>query len=169
MTGFRHSSFRHRCESNGCYIEALPWWNDIAECFPRGIIPTDIDGMVEIGGHILFLEEKSIGKHIDEGQRKALKALSSKDNVTVVVFRPGLKSEMEMLVFREGTSTDGWQKVTRVDFLEWLRHWAFRADSSRPESLRERVALLEAENHALKLEIFAMARPPKKTAEGGVA
>lgn len=33
-------------------------YNWLRGCFPRGILPTDIDGFIEISGHFLFLEFK---------------------------------------------------------------------------------------------------------------
>lgn len=131
MTGYRSCYFRHDCVKKGCYIDQLPCWDDlIDECFPRGIRPTDIDGMVEINGQILIMEEKCAGKGPDEGQRRALKELASKDGVTVVYFRPhGI--EMQMLVVGMG-EPKGWQTVTRDQLKSWLRWWASTADGHTP-------------------------------------
>lgn len=127
MTGYRHSAFRHKCERDGCYIDQLPSWDDIADCFPRGIRPTDIDGMVEINGKFLFMEEKRQGAAPESGQRLALKRLSMNPNTTVALFRPALRSPFELLVFRNGVGS-GWEPATRADLLEFFRHWADMAD-----------------------------------------
>lgn len=133
MTGYRSKHFRHSCEGDGCYVEQLPLWDDVIECFPRGIRPTDIDGMVEINGHFLFMEEKRAGAAMHDGQRFALRSLSRLPGVTVLVFRPLLASvevgaDMEVLIFRAGKTDDGWQRTTRAWFKEWLRDWSANAE-----------------------------------------
>lgn len=126
MTGFKSNKMRYECNSMGCYYETLPDWSDINDTFPGAIRPTDIDGMVEINGHILFLEQKGIGVPIPAGQSRAFRELSKKDNVTVVVMRPGLKFEMETLVFNEGSGS-GWQPTYRADLIAWFELWADKA------------------------------------------
>lgn len=131
MTGYRSCHFRHRCEVDGCYVEQLPSWDDLIEAFPRRIRPTDIDGMVEINGQFLFIEEKCAGKGPDEGQRRALKAVSSLPGVTVLIFRPvadGEPDPVEVLVF---PNTQGWRRVTRQQLRHWLTVWAVHADRKK--------------------------------------
>lgn len=126
MTGYRSKFFRHNCDDRqACYVESLPLWDDLIECFPRNIRPTDIDGMVEINNHFLFLEEKSAGKHIEEGQRRALQNLAARQDVTVILFRPGAKSDLEVLMFPE---PNGWEPRSRDEFKTWLRDWAASVD-----------------------------------------
>ncbi len=134
VTGYSSSHFRHSCDRNGCYYKSLPCWDDLIDCFPRRIRPTDVDGMVEIGGRFLFLEEKRAGVAPDEGQRRALLRLSRQRDVTVVFFRPGKSSELEVLIFGQG-DPQGFQPCTREEFRAWLRGWALAADS--PFSPRE--------------------------------
>lgn len=126
VTGYRSQFFRHECGKHGCYVEQLPSWDDLIECFPRGIRPTDVDGMVEINGNVLILEEKGEGVGPDEGQRRALKVLSDMPQVTVLYMRPR-GDRMQVLVLGEGDA-QGWQDVTRDDLKRWLRWWAARAD-----------------------------------------
>jgi hypothetical protein len=86
MTGFRHKSFRYDCgQSQNCYIQSLPSWDFLDGVFPRGIIPTDIDGMVEVNGHLLFLEEKRAGAGPKTGQLSAFRALSRLPGVKVAM------------------------------------------------------------------------------------
>ena len=128
MTGYRSKFFRHNCCDRGCYVEQLPAWDDLLEAFPRRIRPSDIDGMVEVNGNFLFLEEKCAGKGPDEGQRLAFRALSSIPRVTVVFFRPafpGADDPLEVLTFPNPT---GWQPITRDQFKHWLTQWAISAD-----------------------------------------
>jgi hypothetical protein len=137
VTGYRSSYFRHDCAGEaGCYVRTLPSWDDLIECFPRGIRPTDVDGMVEINGHVLFLEQKQAGAHLQEGQRRAFLSLAEHDGVTVVVFRPGRRSELEVLIL-DGTPPVGYQPVDRAWLTDWLRGWAQAADSAdRPRGAR---------------------------------
>lgn len=130
VTGYASKHFRHSCPANGCYYDSLPCWDDIIEAFPRRIRPTDVDGMVEINDHFLFLEEKRKGVGPDEGQRRAMFALSNLADVTVVFFRPGQASELEVLIFGEGPP-QGWQPRTRLWLTDWLHDWAFQADRER--------------------------------------
>lgn len=127
MTGYRSTFFRHKCASSGCYVDSLPCWDDLIECFPRKIRPTDVDGFVEINGNFLFLEEKQKGAGPDEGQRRAMKLLASLPGVTVAFFRPGNASDFEVLIF-DGTQPQGWRPCTKGQWFAWLRRWAHRAD-----------------------------------------
>lgn len=128
MTGYRSEFFRYHCSDRGCYYDTLPDWGDLIECFPRRIRPTDIDGMVEINGRFLFLEQKQAGAGPDEGQRRALIALSALPSVTVAFFRATPVAEhLQVLIFPE---PQGWQEVTRDWFKGWLREWAAAAEEA---------------------------------------
>lgn len=131
MTGYSSRFVRHSCAERGCYYAQLPCWDDLIGCFPRNIRPTDIDGMVEINGHFLFIEEKRAGVAPDEGQRRALRRLSTALSplVTVSFIRPGKSSELEVLVF-DGADPSGWQPSSREEFRGWLRDWVRRTDAT---------------------------------------
>lgn len=129
MTGFRSTFFRHQCSVSGCYIDRLPDWGDIIAQFPRGIIPTDVDGMVEIGGRFLFLEEKGAGASMSGGQQKALRRLSQLPGVTVMVFRPGRYGELDVLELNNRGAT-GFQPCDRTAFLSRINAWASRAEQA---------------------------------------
>jgi len=125
MTGYISKHFRHQCDDQGCYITQLPSWDDLLPSFPRGIRPTDIDGMVEINDHVLFIEEKRAGVAPDEGQRRAMYALATRERVTVVFIRPGRTTDLQVLIF---PNPDGWKEVGREWFKQWLTEWAESAD-----------------------------------------
>lgn len=127
MTGFNSKHLNHKCDRNGCYIDKLPLWDEWIECFPRGIRPADIDGMVEINGRFLFMEEKGLGATLTSGQGYALRRLARQPNTTVVVFRPGKFSELEVLIFDADGST-GYKPFTREQFKDWLRTWAMASE-----------------------------------------
>ena len=130
MTGYRSEFFRYNCDERSCYYKQLPKWDDLIGCFPRGIRPTDVDGMVEINGNFLFLEEKGAGVPLPPGQRSALRKLSRRPGITVAFFRPpGLRTatDLECLVFNQKPA-EGWKQVGREGFKDWLREWAWNAD-----------------------------------------
>lgn len=128
MTGYRSEHFRHQCSRDGCYVEQLPDWGEVIECFPRKIRPTDIDGMVEINNHFLFLEEKRCGASIEYGQLLAFKRLSSLPNATVVIFRPGTESELEVQVLAAGKG-NGFEPSTWSEFFSRIRRWSINAEA----------------------------------------
>lgn len=61
---------------------------DGAECFPRAITFSDIDGVVELEGHLLFLEAKRVGEVVPHGQAKMYQALARVGTVFVKWLRP---------------------------------------------------------------------------------
>lgn len=162
MSGYRSDRLRHRCSRSGCFLDQQSDWTELAAAFPRGIRPTDVDAMVEMGGNFLFLEGKKFGAGFDsEGQRRALKALSRKGSVTVVCVRDGkpgpVQTEYEILVFRNGDCEKGWQKLAKSDLVQYLSSWAERADrnpapdlAQQVRDLQEEVSTLQYENTALK-------------------
>ncbi len=64
-------------------------YNWLKGCFPRGILPTDIDGEVEINGHFLRMEFKHESAlrngSLPKGQHMALRALIKTNAFTVVL------------------------------------------------------------------------------------
>lgn len=138
MTGYRSRHFRWNCNDKGCYHEQLPNWDDLIECFPAGIKPTDIDGLVELNRNFLFLEQKSPGKGIDTGQGMALRGLCRLRGVTAVIFRPAVMSDFECLVYSaDGPLLPGWEPHdgfrphSRNEFYAWLHEWSFQATNER--------------------------------------
>lgn len=136
MSGFRCSRFKYPCTESRCHYNELPDWEDLAGptagVFPRGIYPTDVDGMVEVSGHVLFLEEKKLMRPWDrlpEGQRQAFLSLSSRPAVTTAYFRPQYEStsNWELLVFEHGAGS-AWQPTSREGLRDWIRDWCERAD-----------------------------------------
>lgn len=85
MTGFRTGAFRWLCSRDGCYNDNLPSWDWMMGAFPRSIRPTDIDGMVEVNGRFLFIEQKRAGAQIPHGQSLALKRLTAASPLVTVL------------------------------------------------------------------------------------
>lgn len=69
------------------YRDAAWDWGILNGCFGDGRIrPSDIDGVVEKGGHFLFIEAKPPGKPLGKGQELLFEALASlSPKVTVLV------------------------------------------------------------------------------------
>lgn len=128
MPGYRCKFWRYDCEKRGCYVTSLPSWDDLLDAFPRDIRPTDIDGVVEINGHVLILDQKSAGKTFEEGQRRAYEALRERPKTTIVGIREGANTELEVIVLAHDLPGTGWQPVTRQWLRAWLREWAIGAD-----------------------------------------
>lgn len=173
MSGFWSDKMRHDCTRDGCLQLKLEDWSDVNDCFPGAIRPTDIDGMVEINGRVLFLEQKKPGVSIPAGQSRAFRELSKKQQVTVVAIRAGVETELQMLVYRLGdVRGDGWADVTRPDFLGFLRGWADRAMAAGSDTpwdeqirqLQERITESDAKYHALELEYLALAKKKGQSA-----
>jgi hypothetical protein len=104
-------TLRWDCEVSGCYKDnRLPDWAFLKGCFPRGIEPTDIDGMVHLadGGadRFLFLEEKGRYGGLHHGQTRAFHALSRVADTTVLCFRGHNEGISEMLWYPNPT---GWR------------------------------------------------------------
>lgn len=127
MTGYKSDNFAHDCQNHGCYYSQLPSWDDLIDCFPPGVYPTDVDGMVELSGNILFMEEKGCGVSLKTGQRMALRSLSRLPNVTVVIFRPRAEpDQVDVLIFDDG-QPQGFQPRSREWFKSWLAEWSDNA------------------------------------------
>lgn len=135
MTGFMHAKFRYKCAERGvCYNTTLPDVTDLFdEVFPRGIIPTDIDAMVEVNDSFLFLEFKKRDVALPNGQRKALVALTRRDRVTVAFIRDGLASDFDVNIIRDGAGS-GARPCSRSQLRAWLTRWALEADALGQEA-----------------------------------
>jgi hypothetical protein len=136
MTGFRWAGeFRYSCVDRGCYHNSLPDWSWMRGLFPRNIRPTDVDGMVEVNGYFLFIEQKGAHAHFTEGQRLAFRRLAYSPAITVLIIRPGKLAEYEHLVFdyrRVVTRTieqAGFTDITRDDLAMKLCLWAEFAEA----------------------------------------
>lgn len=131
MTGFMTAKFRYNCADRGvCYNATLPDLSDLFDrAFPRGISPTDVDAMVEVNDHFLFLEFKKQGVDVPNGQRYALRLLSTRERVTVVIAE---NAEDDGFRVRSAVAGDWstWSECTRAELHDRLVAWAARADAA---------------------------------------
>lgn len=129
MSGHNSSRLRWDCDKKGCQNQHGQSWDDLYACFPRGIRPTDVDGMVEVNGQFLFLEEKGAGGSLQGGQGAALRGLAKLDGVTVVCFRPRTSPPHDLdVLIMDGSPLTGWEPRPRDWLKAWLRDWVAKAD-----------------------------------------
>lgn len=132
MAGYLSSDFRHKCPP--CLIEQMPNWDDLLEGVKRvrRIMPTDIDGMIEVNRHFLFFERKRAGETLSGGQRVALMHLSELPKTTVFIIRETDNAEkLELMRYRDGSALGGgWSVVTRRDIALLFEAWVYYADGS---------------------------------------
>lgn len=119
--------------SRDAYRDAAWDWSVLSGCFGNGIKPSDIDGMVERHGYFLFLEAKPVGGRMSGGQQIALRLLSKKPLVSVVVFC-GDRSAVPPLVTEVALIIGGEVYAIAPADLEFLRrvvwHWYQSADAN---------------------------------------
>jgi hypothetical protein len=126
-----NGNMKWNCQVDGCYRDQLPDWSPFNDCFPRtGIRITDIDGMVEIGGHFLFIEWKRPGSEVPDGQMKAFQRLTNHPGITVlIVWGDTTDNPTAWRVIHGGDTS----KPTRLNFDQFYRsvtEWATAADSA---------------------------------------
>ena len=125
-----YNPMRWDCAKSGCYNKLLrPRIEEFAECFPGRIAMSDVDGVVEIAGHFLFLEWKANGGSVSTGQRimfERLTSLSRKVTVIVVKGHPREMTIDDVQVFHCGLGAT----PETCDFNELktrIRAWTDRA------------------------------------------
>lgn len=82
------------------FMESLWNWDLFKGCFPRGILPSDIDGHVEINCRWLFIEAKGRGVPIPRGQEIDFQRLATYNpRITVLVLwgDPGAPEEFLLM------------------------------------------------------------------------
>lgn len=128
MSGYRSSSFRHQCASDGCLQETLPSWDWMRGSFPRGCMPSDLDGVVEINGHVLFIEQKRAGGCVSGGQARLLRVLERFPNAVVWLIRETERPDVFEAIYRDGdTAPSGWHRYTLDQLQTWLTTWSTAA------------------------------------------
>lgn len=108
------------CPSGGrCYVkEHMPDWEILDGCFPPRVRPTDVDGAVELNGHVLFFEWKGLEARFPDGQRYMYLAMTRdapKQRVLVIF---GNKGDPKRVVIFSG----GKSELQQCD-INWLRDY----------------------------------------------
>jgi hypothetical protein len=110
-------------------LKRRPKFGVFDDCFPRRINFTDVDGILEIGGHFCMMEWKGDGGSVGYGQDLLYKRFTTQsENVVIVVH--GNAETMEVKSF--GFYKSGIYREARTSSLEdlkgWLRGWCQWAD-----------------------------------------
>jgi hypothetical protein len=116
---------RWDCSSRGCFnVKKRPKIEVFAECFPRNIQMGDVDGIVEISGHVLILEWKEY-EPISTGQKIMYQRItqSSQCHVIVVIGNPETMHVEKYACFHNGKMA-AWVFGTLDDLKNRIRRWA---------------------------------------------
>lgn len=116
----------------GCFKDhCLPDWGVFDGCFPRGIKPSDVDGVVhvaEAGGldRFLFFEKKPAGKSLSTGQQRLLAALGRLPGCTVLALRGEAPSGIDEMLWFPGPQ--GWRPSSVDSARLFCEAWSAGAD-----------------------------------------
>ena len=95
-----YNPIRWRCQSNGCYLtECHPKIEVFADCFPNRIAMSDIDGVVEINGHFIFMEWKGHGGKLTDGQKTLINRMTALSEKVIFFVVYGDSKTMEVTEF----------------------------------------------------------------------
>lgn len=97
---------------------------------PGRAAPTDLDQLLEHGGHFLFMEYKRPGQAMTEGQRRAFKAIvelgTEEHTVQFLVIVGNPPADIAQYTWFDGRTPTTWQSCTceqlRALVLRWW-HW----------------------------------------------
>lgn len=122
-------TLRHQCSLNGCYKERLPDWGILDGCFPRGIRPSDVDGIVELNEHVLMLEWKPKLGSLTRGQLFMFQNMTrGSPKVQVLVIYGDKDTPAEIELYQNGTAR--FRQACDVEFLRWFcQQWGLFAES----------------------------------------
>lgn len=107
----------------------------LRDCFPRGILPTDIDGEVEIGGHFLRLEFKDDSAlrngYVPKGQRRALANLIQTNRFTVFIIGTNQLGEPTCCEIYSNKGHTKLRDASKDTIREWCKNWAEKAEKNQ--------------------------------------
>jgi hypothetical protein len=124
-----YNPLRWDCEKQGCFNRLKrPKIEVFAECFPGRINFGDVDGVVEINGHFLYLEWKPAATSLSVGQRLLIER-RTRDGVSTYLIIAGNAETME--VERYAVAWNGkigeWKVATLDDVKERIKNWVAMA------------------------------------------
>ena len=103
-------------------------WDFLRGCFPRGIMPMDFDGVVELGKQFLVFETKQSGKEPDKGQRLCFKALLEIPNFTIFMLYGKTPETITRLIICHGKERRIINSATKDDVIREATEWAERIE-----------------------------------------
>jgi hypothetical protein len=97
-------------------------------CFPGNSMPSDIDCVVAINGHVLFIEQKRGGGCVRGGQARLLRVLERFPDAAVWLIRETTDPDVFECIYRDGdTLPSGWHPYTIRQMQTWLTTWSTAA------------------------------------------
>jgi len=99
-------------------------WDFLRGCFPRGIMPMDFDGVVELGGQFLVFETKQPGKQPEEGQILCFKALLEISNFTIFMLYGKTPKTITRLIVYHLKKREDINPATKDDVISETIKWA---------------------------------------------
>ena len=130
------AKMRHDCRGGEhCYLETAHAPIHLFDgCFGGRIEMSDLDGVVERRGNVLFLEWKTSRGQVSEGQDRLFRALTANhQNQSVVVVwgppHPAASTMITSVMYRGGERGQP-KKRTLHDLQEMFRRWYAAADAT---------------------------------------
>lgn len=124
MTDFGSNPMRHDCkQGERCFNRVCrPKIDVFAECFPGRVNFGDVDGLLELDGHLLLLEWKSYGLRVPTGQRLMHDALIAAGHTVVVVEGDAETMVVRAFFWRHGRRTETLNDAS-LDLLKTFFSW----------------------------------------------
>ncbi len=118
------------CKKDGCFnVRRRPKFGVFDDCFPRRINFTDVDGLVEIGGHFLMMEWKGDGGSIKKAQHLVFQRFTSNPmNVVIIVHGDAETMSVQAFGYYFRGKYHEAKTATLSDLKKWLRRWATWSD-----------------------------------------
>ena len=128
-----YNPMRWDCSTQGCFNKKCrPKIEVFAECFPRNINFSDIDGIVEINGNFLLLEWKSYAGNIPTGQKIMFSRMTQDNRFTVFIICGDAETmSITDLSVIWGGKQQPWARCTLEQLKERMTKWAFWAESKK--------------------------------------
>lgn len=127
---------RWKCDVDGCFnLKKRPKIEEFAECFPRRIGVSDVDGWVELNSRFLLLEWKPAPVELSTGQRIAFKRFSEQSYGNAVYCVAGDAETMEITHFAMffNGQWHPWEPTT-IDYLKaHFKRWADWIEKDMPK------------------------------------
>jgi hypothetical protein len=119
-------TIKHNCR-NGCYVDTqTPDWSFTKGAFKNeNIVPSDMDGWVEINGNLLMIEWKRTGAELPLGQAIAFEKLTRKGQITVIVVygNPQTSVPESLTVYKNGETIVTQLDTNQEHFCRQLSNW----------------------------------------------
>lgn len=114
---------------NEGHFTASFWdWTPFNSLFKYGIRISDIDGVVERNGHVLYIETKLPGANVPTGQERLHDAWVEKGDTVLLVW--GKPNRPQSALLRHGATAREIKPCSTDDLNDIVRRWFSWADSN---------------------------------------